>query len=552
MRYYIFLSCLCLASSLSAQTLKVCTDSKGRCGYADMQGNVVVECKYEIATPFNNGVGKVGKGEKFGLVDASGKEILAPKYDEIELWSGDVYRFKSGSKYGLVSAASGILAEPKYSFISRLNCYGKAWIADGGSEKKGSLSGAKMGLVDATGKILIAPQYTKLCEFSPVNGRPDIGGNSISLSDTLKTECQYVSCFDGKKNIVFDGQGNAVTPLTDKAIYLVPSSGMCAFSIQDGSKTSAGYWNLETKQNMFLIEKEPKLKALICTPFTGQVAKIDQMTTRTSYFIDKTGKKISGDYAKAKHKNGYWIVYGKDKSCALLSDEGKFVFEAGRFEDILFPDAEGGAQLFPVKQGGKWGLADEQGNAVLPFEYDKLESPRAGRLLATQGGRQGIIDTGGKTIVPLAFKAVLPGEAGARHVWVCKDDSLFYDFNIAQGRTVGGGMRVAADFRDGLAWVVPQEQQLPDNSLQMGLRELYNLKVKSKIPTSFGILVDEQGQTRTSIPVPQAMFPVMARALAENGGKLTAEAEKKLLLTHTRAVRIYKMSATIGNEEWDY
>lgn len=113
-------------------------------------------------------------------------------------------------------------------------------------------------------------------------------------------------------------------------------------------------------------------------------------------------------------------------------------------------------------------------------------------------------------------------------------------------------MRVAADFRDGLAWVVPQEQQLPDNSLQMGLRELYNLKVKSKIPTSFGILVDEQGQTRTSIPVPQAMFPVMARALAENGGKLTAEAEKKLLLTHTRAVRIYKMSATIGNEEWDY
>lgn len=551
-KIYVIIPCLLgLASSLSAQTLNVCTDQKGRCGYADTQGNVVVECKYDAAFPFRDGVGKVGKGEKLGLVDASGKEILAPKYDEIELWSEGVYRFKAGSKYGLVSAEGGVLAKCEYSFISLPNCHGKAWIAKGGSEKKGALSGAKMGLVDATGKILIAPEYTKLCEFSPVNGRPETGGNSILLSDTLKSDCRYVSCFDGKKNIVMDGQGNAVTPLTDKAVYLAPTSGMCAFSIQNGSKTTSGYWDIAAKSNILLSNKEQRIKALVCTPFTGNVAKIDNPVTRASYFIDKSGKKISDYYTKAKHKNGYWIVLGTDKRCALLGDEGKFVFEAGRFEDIKFPDA--GSGLFPVKQDGKWGLADAQGNMLLPAEYENLESPRAGRLLATKGGRQGIIGTDGTVVVPFEFRYIQPGEADAAHVWVCKDDSLLYDFDIARGRTVGGEMRVAADFHDGLAWAVPQGQQLQGSvSIIKSLCELYGIKVKSQVPVSFGILVDEEGRQRTHIPVPQEMFPMMARELAGNGGSLTPAAEKRLLLTHTRAVRVYKLSESIPEEDWDY
>ena len=131
---------------VSAQTLKIRTDNKGKCGYVNQQGNIVVPCKYETAFPFSNGVGKVGKGNKYGLVDASGREILPVKYDEIAPWGANLYRIKSGDSYGLISNAGAVLLKPKYSFIGRPNCYGKTLITVGGKEKKGVVSGAKVGL----------------------------------------------------------------------------------------------------------------------------------------------------------------------------------------------------------------------------------------------------------------------------------------------------------------------------------------------------------------------------------------------------------------------
>lgn len=549
--FLFFVACLA-----SAQTLKVHTDNKGRCGYADMQGNIVVPCKYETAFPFSNGVGKVGKGDKYGLVDAAGKEILPVKYDEITLWGNNLYRIKSGDKYGLVSKTGTMPVKPKYSFISRPNCYGKALITAGGKEKKGVISGAKVGLVNTDGQIIIEPKkYTELCEFNPVNGRPKKDAkNTISLSDTLKTACEYVSCFAGKKNIVIDANGNAVTPLTDKATYLIPTSGMCGFIIQDGSKITSGYWNISSKKNMMISNKEKNYQALTCNPFTDNIAKIDNSATRTSYFIDKSGTKISEDYAKTKHKDGYWIVYGKDKSCALLSDEGNFVYEKGKFQDFKFPDVKGnGTKLFPAKQEGKWGLVDIQGNVVVPFEYDDLDSPVFDWIWAVKDKKHGITDVNGKNIVPFDYVDIVKCDTGIpNNVWVCKEDKSYYNFDISNQRIVGEGMKVATNFNEGLAWVVPQNQKIEKSTIYSGLKELYNIKATSKIPTSFGILVDTKGNRISNIPVPQAMFQIIADAVEENGGHLTYSQEKRLLLTHTRAVRVYALSSTIENGEWDY
>lgn len=553
MLIFIVLLLCCFALPISAQTLKIHTNEKGLCGYVDLQQNIVIPCKYEMAFPFHNGVGKVGKGDKFGLVDASGKEILPIKYDEIELWGNDIFRIKSGNTYGLISNTGTMIVKPNYSFISHLNCYGKALIALGGKEKKGIISDAKRGIVNADGKIIIEPIYTALYEFNATNEYPrQDTKNTISLLDTMKTDCEYVSCFVNKKNIIIDGQGEAITPLTDKATYAKPSSGMCAFNIQEGRKNTSGYWDITAKKAILISNKI--FINHTCHSFTGNIAKIDNPVTRTSYFIDKSGKKISDEYTKAKYKAGYWIVYDKEKKCALLNDKGQFVFEAGRFEDILFPDAGKSATipLYPVKQGDKWGLVNMQGNVVLPFDYDKLESPRNGRLIATRAGRQGFIKTDGELIVPFDFRSVQIGKSDTTHVWVCKDDSLFYDFDTAQRRIIGSGMRVVTDFHNGLAWVVPQNLQLPDNSIQTALCELYDIKVKSKIPTSFGFLVNDEGRIQTHIPVPQGMFPIMAKALADNGGNLTEEIEKRLLLTHTRSARKYDMSVTINKEDWDY
>lgn len=540
---------------VSAQTLKIRTDQNGLCGYVDLQGNTIVPCKYETAFPFSNGVGKVGKGDKYGLVDVSGNEILPVKYDEITLWGNNLYRIKSGNSYGLISNTATVLITPKYSFISRPNCYGMALITAGGKEKNGILSGAKVGLLNIDGKIIIEPKkYTELCEFNSIGGRPERDvRKSISLSDTLKTACEYVSCFAGTKNVVIDKDGNAVTPLTDKAIYLMPTSGLCGFQIQDGSKITSGYWDISSKKEMLLSDKV-KVFGLTCNPFTGDIAKIDNPATRVSYFINKSGKKISDDYVKTKHKGDYWIVYGKDKSCALLDNSGKFVYDKGKYQDFKIPDIQGdNITLCPVKQGGKWGIVDIQDNIVIPFDYDDLDSPGFGLIWGVKDNKHGIIDVKGKNIVPFDYVDIVMCDTEApNNVWVCKDDKFYYNFDISNQRIVGEGMKVVTNFKKGLAWVIPQNQKIEESTINSGLKELYNIKANSRVSTSFGILVDTKGSRVTKIPVPQAMFRIISDAVVGNGGQLMPGQEKRLLLTHTRAVRIYALSSTIEDNEWDY
>ncbi len=554
LRIYFLLGMIVAAVPLSAQDLRVCTDQKGRCGYADLQGNVVVPCKYETAFPFRNGVGKVGKGDKFGLVNAVGKEILPLKYEEVVEWGNGLYRIRSGNDYGLVSRAGDVKLQTKYSMIGRLNCYGKAYVADGGSEKKGVVSGAKVGIVDADGRLLIAPQYTSVSEFSSANGRPVKNANSsLSMRDTLKTAGEYLSCFDGKKNVVVDGQGNAVTPLTDKAVYLLPTYSMCGFTIQDGSNVTSGYWDMEAKKQLLISNKVKQLQAHICTPFTGQVAKIDNTTSRTSYFIDKKGKALTDECTKVKYKDEYWIGYDKTKKPVLLHESGKILLANSEFQDLRFPEKMGTDIMIPAKKSGKWGVVNGLGQTLVPFEYDDMKSPSAGWICAVKGGKCGVIDTSGKVIVPFQYSDIAESPvANSQNLWVRAADSLYYNFDVSCQQTVGDGMRVVTAFEDGMAWVVPARQQIQDNSILNGLKLKYNIRAASLVPVSFGVLVDTKGNQKTRIPTPQALRSALYDAIRKNGDNLTYLQEKRFLLDVTRATRVYSLTGEIAQEEWDY
>lgn len=60
---------------LHAQELTMSTTSKGKVGYRNVAGKVVIKESYDYGEPFApNGLAKVGKGKKFGLIDKAGKQ----------------------------------------------------------------------------------------------------------------------------------------------------------------------------------------------------------------------------------------------------------------------------------------------------------------------------------------------------------------------------------------------------------------------------------------------------------------------------------------------
>lgn len=63
---------LCLlvlvSGSVQAQRLKAVQNEKGRYGFMTEDGTVVIKYKYDEATPFKDGIAKIGKDGKYSLI----------------------------------------------------------------------------------------------------------------------------------------------------------------------------------------------------------------------------------------------------------------------------------------------------------------------------------------------------------------------------------------------------------------------------------------------------------------------------------------------------
>ena len=106
MRKIIFICCILLGLSVSAQGLYPDQNEKGKWGYIDDNSTVVIKHKYEYATDFVDGWAKVRKGNKWGYIDSSDKEVVKITYSEIRNWEGDYCRVATGG-----DVDDGILVE---------------------------------------------------------------------------------------------------------------------------------------------------------------------------------------------------------------------------------------------------------------------------------------------------------------------------------------------------------------------------------------------------------------------------------------------------------
>lgn len=84
MKKIIVILLLAVSSAFQAQTLIPFQTEKGRWGFKNMEGEVVVEAKYfQIAPLFSDSFYAVKKFTYWGLIDSTGKEIAELKYDKI-------------------------------------------------------------------------------------------------------------------------------------------------------------------------------------------------------------------------------------------------------------------------------------------------------------------------------------------------------------------------------------------------------------------------------------------------------------------------------------
>lgn len=578
-----------------AQKLIPTTDEKGRAGYADESGKIVIPCKYEAAYPFHNGRARVQKGGKIGLIDEGGTLLLPCKYDQIRrMGPGMPYRVVCGGKYGLVDATTYKDIIPcKYTYISKFNRHGMAWIAAGGKLNDGKLEGAKYGTASTEG-VCIPAKYVVLAEFNGQSNLQMIGSHSYvpkrlsgNIADTLSTRAEYMAfhksaLFDFGYGLL-DNKGTILIP-ANKVMYLTrPRSGMVrTWTMKKRKSYICSYYNLETKTftevGDFSIYDESALSQPTHGDFMGDIAPV-RTSSNAWKIINRQGESVGDNFENLKfgrgreRGEGYMAGRTSEGTFKVYDAQGEEILKGKKYEDITFPNYKiDDQEVFLVMKDNKWGAVDRANKEYLPMEYDRVLSLRHGLFPAKKHGMWGMITTENKEYVPCQYAdVILNDESNPKYMWVrktAKDSLEIYDVK-ARKIISAGQFHQVRNFEGDYAWAISVKQPICNDKSHQALANDANLNarlatitqkraqaykmIEWEMKRNLGNIYTTTGKPCFSFLVPSWLSEEALELARKYNGNIPMGRQRQFLLKHSSAIEHVSMSdGRISEGLWDY
>ncbi len=124
---------------------------KGRIGYIDENGRLLIALQYTRARDFSDERAAVQIGKKWGFVDTSGRMIIPAQFDYVLSFEHGYAIVEKDKQWGVIDKAGVFVVAPSHRRLRRIS--------------EGSVSfesGGKMGLMDLAGKEVLPPIYDHL------------------------------------------------------------------------------------------------------------------------------------------------------------------------------------------------------------------------------------------------------------------------------------------------------------------------------------------------------------------------------------------------------
>ena len=157
------------------EDLLVFKNDKGKIGWCNRKGKVVIKAKYEDIAGFGNEKlsGYSISNGKYGFIDRKGKIKINAKYDNASYFYEGKAFIKKDGKWGIINEEGDIIAEPQFEVI--LPPIGKVLFAK---------SGGKYGIINDEGKYIVNPKYDEISKecFSPTS---TLGENNYFNSESF-------------------------------------------------------------------------------------------------------------------------------------------------------------------------------------------------------------------------------------------------------------------------------------------------------------------------------------------------------------------------------
>jgi hypothetical protein len=325
-----------------------------------------------------------------GFIDRTGKVVIPLCFDAVGDFSDGLARFERDKKWGYIDATGAIMIEPTFPWAQEFSD-GLAYVQVSGTQLGPN---ARWGFIDKTGRVVIQPKY-----------RPLPGGNNNIGSDSPEN-----GFHDGHAKIQIDGKTGYIDKTGE---IIIPPEFTYAYPFSEGlaavTKSSSGNdgWGYIDKTGKWVIAPQFEW----ASSFQEGLAPVNRK--HDCGYIDVSGAfvlrpplspgetdcaTVWGDFVNGLSRWKFGRKYG------YLDRSGKVVIKA-RF-DLTFHFSEG---LAAVMIGGKWGYIDTSGKVVVePRALARAEDFHNGlAFVSTKDGKYGYIDRTGKyvwTPTPLSAK----------------------------------------------------------------------------------------------------------------------------------------------------
>ena len=351
----------------------VFSDKNDLYGLLDENGNEIVPAtEYLFIDKVRYGMIPAFTTEKeFVFLDETGKKIkdvsfydINPLYSEGLLGVADV----KTRKWGFVDKNLNYVIEPQFDAIG--------YFVDG---IVGAKQGELWGIIDKTGKYILEPQFKddELEGYDQGTLVVSKGGKirlvDVKKAEFLKTEYDELYGMTGGKAVVGKDSSIYLNSWENKEVFLMTKPSGIFYDIYRGNVLGKTRFYLKYSE-----EGEKDEHFAVFDSSTGE--KIcDKIMNHSDEMDENCNVKETPYY---------------DEKAAEENEQKKY----GKYEEVRHGLYETSTSF---KQNGKWGFLDEDGNVVIPAEYDEVTPFYFDVAWVWKGERGFIIDRSGKIVVEI-------------------------------------------------------------------------------------------------------------------------------------------------------
>lgn len=427
---------------VSSLTTYISVLEDNKWGVIDNKGNVIIDLTYDemIIIPNRNedvfvctyDVDYNAETYNTKILDSKGNEILK-EYENVEaienndgssIWYEDnILKFKKDGKYGLIDFEGKILIEPEFDRIYALTGVEDSLIV----EKDG-----KKGLVNnKTKEIIIKPEYLEISAIT--EGHED--------GYIVKDTSNKYGLIANDKTKVLDTKYDEIKKVTGNNYYVVVEAGVVEVIDNSGKVIlNSGFDSIEgIRVDEFIIIKDGKYGVINKEGNTIIAPEYENIKfgTSDSYIAQKNGKtgiikkdgsvaidfqyeRISyvetADFFNAEKSNYFTDIIDRNFVSVLtdiiiselntengylrIRKDDEYKYYNFKFEEKTNKEILATSTLFLVKENGKYGYENKNGERIVDCIYDDAkEQNEFGYCAIKKDGKWGALKSDGTIIV---------------------------------------------------------------------------------------------------------------------------------------------------------